>query len=185
MIKNERTDNAVSPVVGVMLMLVVTIIIAAVVSAFAGGLGQSSQKAPQLSIGAEAHNGQDIIVDFKGGDTLNGGAITVKTFIPMGDFKDMSYKVNLSDTNTTANVVYLPTNTPLHECVYDPTYDYTTCTWHTISPGDKIQIKWADAFAASSYGGYLAPSAGEPVDIEIYDSASGKQIASTRATVIP
>lgn len=34
----ERKEDAVSPVVGVMLMLVVTIIIAAVVSGFAGGL---------------------------------------------------------------------------------------------------------------------------------------------------
>ena len=36
--KTEQKDDAVSPVVGVMLMLVVTIIIAAVVAAFAGGL---------------------------------------------------------------------------------------------------------------------------------------------------
>lgn len=42
-------ENAVSPVVGVMLMLVVTIIIAAVVSAFAGGLGSTVQKAPTVS----------------------------------------------------------------------------------------------------------------------------------------
>jgi FlaG/FlaF family flagellin (archaellin) len=34
----EGKEDAVSPVVGVMLMLVVTIIIAAVVSGFAGGL---------------------------------------------------------------------------------------------------------------------------------------------------
>jgi len=47
--KKEGLDEAVSPVVGVMLMLVVTIIIAAVVSAFAGGLASSQQKAPQLT----------------------------------------------------------------------------------------------------------------------------------------
>lgn len=45
-----RKDEAVSPVVGVMLMLVVTIIIAAVVSGFAGGLVGENQKAPQASI---------------------------------------------------------------------------------------------------------------------------------------
>lgn len=45
-------DNgrAVSPVVGVMLMLVVTIIIAAVVSAFAGGLSSGAKETPQASI---------------------------------------------------------------------------------------------------------------------------------------
>jgi FlaG/FlaF family flagellin (archaellin) len=45
-----KKDDAVSPVVGVMLMLVVTIIIAAVVSAFAGGITGDVQKAPQASV---------------------------------------------------------------------------------------------------------------------------------------
>ncbi|MDO9036134.1 MAG: type IV pilin N-terminal domain-containing protein [Methanoregula sp.] len=49
----QINNNAVSPVVGVMLMLVVTIIIAAVVSAFAGGLGGSQQKTPQVTLAAE------------------------------------------------------------------------------------------------------------------------------------
>lgn len=49
----RKSDEAVSPVVGVMLMLVVTIIIAAVVSAFAGGLGGDQQKTPQVSLKAE------------------------------------------------------------------------------------------------------------------------------------
>ena len=43
------TEDAVSPVIGVMLMLVVTIIIAAVVSGFAGGMMKSEQTAPQAS----------------------------------------------------------------------------------------------------------------------------------------
>ncbi|OPX69503.1 MAG: hypothetical protein A4E37_00353 [Methanoregulaceae archaeon PtaB.Bin056] len=45
-------ESAVSPVVGVMLMLVVTIIIAAVVSAFAGGLSSDQSKTPQVSLKA-------------------------------------------------------------------------------------------------------------------------------------
>lgn len=45
-----KKDEAVSPVVGVMLMLVVTIIIAAVVSAFAGGISSSQEKVPQASV---------------------------------------------------------------------------------------------------------------------------------------
>ena len=45
-------NEAVSPVVGVMLMLVVTIIIAAVVSGFAGGLAGGTEAAPQAAISA-------------------------------------------------------------------------------------------------------------------------------------
>jgi hypothetical protein len=172
--KTVLNDHAVSPVVGVMLMLVVTIIIAAGVSAFAGGLSESTPKAPQLSIGAEVHNGQDIIIDFKGGDTINGGAITVRTFIPMGTFKDMSNKVNL------ANAIYLPDGETIGDC----SSGYG-CTWKTIQTGDKIKIGWADAFPASLYGGYMAPGVGEPVTIEIYDSVSGKMIVTTQTNVLP
>jgi FlaG/FlaF family flagellin (archaellin) len=50
------TDDAVSPVVGVILMLVVTIIIAAVVSGFAGGLMSSQEKAPQLTMQVSIKN---------------------------------------------------------------------------------------------------------------------------------
>ena len=45
-----KNEDAVSPVVGVMLMLVVTIIIAAVVSGFAGGLVGTQDKSPTLSM---------------------------------------------------------------------------------------------------------------------------------------
>jgi FlaG/FlaF family flagellin (archaellin) len=51
------SDQAVSPVVGVMLMLVVVIIIAAVVSGFAGGMiGTNNQKAPTLSMDVKIIN---------------------------------------------------------------------------------------------------------------------------------
>lgn len=157
---------AVSPVVGVMLMLVVTIIIAAVVSAFSGGMAQTTSKTPQINIGLEAHNDESIYIDHNGGDPISGGTITIKTFIPSGLFKDVSHQVNLN------NVTYLPTNT-------------VGITYTTIQPGDKIKIDWADAFAASSFGGYMAPSVGEPVNIEIYDSGSGKVIATAQTTILP
>jgi len=162
-------DKAVSPVVGVMLMLVVTIIIAAVVSAFAGGLSHGTSKAPQLSITPEAHDGSYILISFNSGDTVSGSSIMIKTFIPSGTYKDMSNQVNLK------NVTYLPTNEALK----------TDWGAKSIQPGDKIKINWADAFAASSLGGYMAPSVGEPVNIEIYDSATGKMIVTAQTTVLP
>lgn len=56
-ISRKNGECAVSPVVGVMLMLVVTIIIAAVVSGFAGGLvGSGSQKPPALSMNVKVIN---------------------------------------------------------------------------------------------------------------------------------
>lgn len=50
-------DSAVSPVVGVMLMLVVVVIIAAIVSGFAGGMiGNAGEKAPTLTMDVKVVN---------------------------------------------------------------------------------------------------------------------------------
>lgn len=56
MLQVKTHDDAVSPVVGVMLMLVVTIIIAAVVSGFAGSLIGSTDKAPSLAMDVRVVN---------------------------------------------------------------------------------------------------------------------------------
>ncbi len=55
-----QKESAVSPVIGVLLMLVVTIIIAAVVSGFAGGLTGGQEKAPQASISATDFQIKDV-----------------------------------------------------------------------------------------------------------------------------
>jgi len=53
----SSSQDAVSPVIGVMLMLVVVIIIAAVVSGFAGGLiGTSNVNAPTLTMDVNVYN---------------------------------------------------------------------------------------------------------------------------------
>ena len=52
----KKGDDGVSPVVGVMLMLVVTIIIAAVVSGFAGGLINGQSKSPSLTMDVKISN---------------------------------------------------------------------------------------------------------------------------------
>ncbi|MFA5332677.1 MAG: type IV pilin N-terminal domain-containing protein [Methanoregula sp.] len=66
----SSNQDAVSPVIGVMLMLVVTIIIAAVVSAFAGGALGSQAKPPQATIKGvfSQYGGMQII--HTGGDAI-------------------------------------------------------------------------------------------------------------------
>ena len=65
-------NEAVSPVIGVMLMIVVTIIVAAVVSAFAGGMSASENKVPTatFSVSADLDNNGTIIFKDTGGDEL-------------------------------------------------------------------------------------------------------------------
>jgi len=78
-------EDAVSPVIGVMLMLVVTIIIAAVVSGFAGGLTGSQAAAPQATIQAEYSQSQGMKICHTGGDVLKTKEIGI-TIRPSGDY---------------------------------------------------------------------------------------------------
>lgn len=76
----KSKDSAVSPVVGVMLMLVVTIIIAAIVSGYAGGLAKSQTKAPQATIQGTFSVTSGLKIIHAGGDAIptSGMTITVK-----------------------------------------------------------------------------------------------------------
>jgi len=67
----QKNEQAISPVIGVMLMLVVTIIIAALVSAFAGGsMSASSAKTPQAAIIASYSQSSGMTISHNGGDPI-------------------------------------------------------------------------------------------------------------------
>ncbi len=66
----SSNQSAVSPVIGVMLMLVVTIIIAAVVSAFAGGSLGSQTKTPQATIRGVFSQSGGMQIIHTGGDAI-------------------------------------------------------------------------------------------------------------------
>jgi FlaG/FlaF family flagellin (archaellin) len=75
----QYNQNAVSPVVGVMLMLVVTIIIAAVVSGFAGGLVKGQTKAPQATITATFSETSGLAITHAGGDAIPSASLVITT----------------------------------------------------------------------------------------------------------
>lgn len=95
----KNVESAVSPVVGVMLMLVVTIIIAAVVSAFAGGLSTGSDKMPQMTITASFSNSTGMTITHNGGDTVN--TLSTKFIVTptadFGSYTNLHWTVNSSD----------------------------------------------------------------------------------------
>lgn len=63
-------DDAISPVIGIMLMLVVTIIIAAIVSGFAGSMATGQSKAPQAKITGTFSISDGMTISHAGGDSL-------------------------------------------------------------------------------------------------------------------
>jgi FlaG/FlaF family flagellin (archaellin) len=66
----RRNEDAVSPVVGVMLMLILTIIIATLVSGYAGGLASGSHKTPQVTIKGQFSQTNGLQITHFGGDVM-------------------------------------------------------------------------------------------------------------------
>ncbi|MBX0325366.1 type IV pilin N-terminal domain-containing protein [Halomicroarcula sp. F13] len=63
-------DDAVSPVIGVVLMVAITVILAAVIGSFVLGLGSSTSATPQASFTFDYDSG-NVTIAHDGGDTLS------------------------------------------------------------------------------------------------------------------
>jgi len=62
-------ESGVSPVIGVILMVAITVILAAVIGTFVLGLGDSLEQAPQAQLDAE-YDGSNLAVSHNGGDSI-------------------------------------------------------------------------------------------------------------------
>jgi len=77
-------DDAVSPVIGVILMVAITVILAAVIGTFVLGIGQDPTNPPQAQFDFDADGG-DVTVSHTGGDGFtaeNTGASTAACSSP-------------------------------------------------------------------------------------------------------
>ena len=82
--KQDKTEQAVSPVIGVMLMITVTIIIAATLSAFVGGSTGDLKKNPQATLVVTSDGDGDsfnLLFEHHGGDTLRTEDLEIITWV--------------------------------------------------------------------------------------------------------
>jgi flagellin-like protein len=66
--------RAVSPVIGVILMVAITVILAAVIGTFVLGLGENVESAPQASFDFQT-NSSAVIIEHRGGDAIANGSV--------------------------------------------------------------------------------------------------------------
>ena len=102
----KLSNEAVSPVVGVMLMLVVTLIIAAIVSGFAGSLTHSVSSTPQAVITAEYSQADGMIITHSGGDSIPLGQVKFATMpgeVMGSDYAQFLYDIKMYGVNYTTN----------------------------------------------------------------------------------
>ncbi|AOW79311.1 hypothetical protein HTSR_0101 [Halodesulfurarchaeum formicicum] len=82
-IRNKLDDRGVSPVIGVILMVAITVILAAVIGSFVLGIGGDLNTAEQASISFSDHSGdasagEYFVLSHNGGDTITDGEIIVR-----------------------------------------------------------------------------------------------------------
>ena len=181
-----KNQDAVSPVVGVMLMLVVTIIIAAVVSAYAGGFGQNQAKTPQATISGTYSQSSGMTISHDGGDVLSTNDIQfyVSPSSSWGSGSDYkTYIINKSVIATDGKI-------------WAPSAQYLAV--YKFGPGDMITIDkdhlrniqedlyGAGGIVADTNKGSFSNSTniGNTIIVKIFDMKTNKFIAQAPPIII-
>lgn len=128
--KITTKEDAVSPVVGVMLMLVVTIIIAAVVTTFAGGLATETQATPNAVIAVD-----DYVLTKYGGSYDDGFGNPV--YYTNYDLTDIVISSLSGDTLSTDDLSIV-----LEKGLASKTYQFGELLTgaKSFGPGDRIEL---------------------------------------------
>ena len=104
---NDDDDRAVSPVIGVILMVAITVILAAVIASFVLGLGQGNDPAPSPTLDNEFSSGE-LSFDVTGGDdfTTSDATFSAEITVENGSDQDTAEftDVALDDGSATADL---------------------------------------------------------------------------------
>lgn len=155
-------EYAVSPVVGVMLMLVVVIIIAAVVSAYAGGMTGGVKKTPQSTVSATSDLQEHLITfEHTGGSPFSLDEIEV-----VFQTKDQKVALTTNDVGTS--------------CL---AFNKTGASDSMLKPGERFVVRgsdpgWTNGITYGPSGGTTTLQANTRVSWMIVDKPSTRTIAS-------
>jgi flagellin-like protein len=83
-----KTETAVTPVIGVILLLAIVIILAALVASFAGGAADVKERAPSVDIAVYTAGSGDnftLVFEHRGGDPVRTRDLRVNTWVHLPD----------------------------------------------------------------------------------------------------
>lgn len=179
----KNMEDAVSPVIGVMLMIVVTIIIAAIVSAFAGDMSGGQSTTPVASISCsivkpDAHNATLTMTH------LSGDPINTRDMRIIVSYKDANgnpkqtrtsgSSVTIVDSDGASQGVTVPyLADPRTGKLGDAAINYGSYTWNT---GQVITTGNAAGFSAVTGKSPDDVSTGDTFNIKLVDINSQKAI---------
>ena len=136
-------DDAVSPVIGVILMVAITVILAAVIGTFVLGLGDQVQTTAPNTNFAFDYNNDDVALEVShdGGDGIEAEEIYLTGDVTLNDTDDENSWANADGTNTTNSGTVRAGDSAL---VLHP--DNTTVQGHFVFDGDadtaEISVVW-------------------------------------------
>ena len=166
-----NSENAVSPVVGVMLMLVVVIIIAAVVSGFAGGLVQGNKIVPQAKIIGTCYVNSSsnlVILTHMGGDAITPAKTQV--VIKKGD-----------DWGAYTGILSGYTQQIASSKIHDASNNF----WLNATTGAVQVTAWRPGeLMYIDYSGIKSSDVGKSLDLEV-NTVDGKTIAKSKMMIVP
>ena len=184
---SHSNESAVSPVVGVMLMLVVVIIIAAIVSAFAGGLASTNSKAPQASVTGKYSYSSDIFeITHSGGDELSTQKLNIK--IQQNDEDFGGYGSLFSQNGVAGTGIIIANksticNTMGTACWVDAATGAPTIP--VFRPGETFIYNTSFKGAIGpTKGGYTDSPVGKSLILEV-DTIDGKMISKSKVMIDP
>jgi len=172
---NSFQDPAVSPVVGIMLMLTVTLILAAIISGFAGGIAKTQPKPPQLVIEASMVNGEPSETSF-----LDIRVISVSEGIPS---KDLKFQTEWKDQNQQAHRTSIIPGTSGYPIGYNPgnltPYPFGN---FTLLAGSHILANNTSSLDTVLTDSWKNMQEGTPVRLQFIHIPSGSIIADKEIT---
>jgi len=200
--KKTCKEDAVSPVIGVMLMLVVTIIIAAVVSAFAGGIaGDGAKTAPAAAIDVgfikddggmgPAYVDTKMTFEHLSGDAILTKDIEIVTYYTLPDGTVIKHtqapSSEATDLYGDGNLTRVPFINDMRKGYSgnNPPKDFGNYTWQTgdiLSTGGNLGTSGLLGFDITDTDNKFG--SGSVVDVKILHTPSGKYIYDKEVIVI-
>jgi len=161
-----KDEKAVSPVIGVILMVAITVILAAVIASFVFGIGSKTPKsAPQVSLQVSAVNDSAIIISDQGG-----------TPIPWDHIKVI---VTNSTTSWYAQLEY---NTSAKATGYVSVKSGNLNIANVVNPGSAAYFNPGEQFelynSTTTFG-----SSGDVITVKVVDTSSGQVLLNAQVSL--
>ncbi|KAF5428275.1 MAG: flagellin (archaellin), FlaG/FlaF family [Candidatus Methanomarinus sp.] len=141
--KLNKNEDGVSPVIGVILMVAITVILAAVIAAFVFGMGGSLKEAPpSVSLTASSYSpsgGYGVLIEHIGGESLKGSDWKVSV-VKEGDNAAYETSNSLDEFLVGSQLMIVNHETGTGATTFTPTWQHNNASAALLNAG-KYSVK--------------------------------------------